>query len=929
MKVRTKKALTAVLVLVLALSSVVTVLAACDTTATMTISTDTANVAVGKTMPLVVKVSKGSQKLDWTTSDASVATVSKEGVVTGVKVGSATITATSGKSSVSCKVTVGGIYTDDGQSYTSKSSMKNTPSNWNEMDYQNNDDTVIINNTISSFFGYDYALKDPSKGRVTADGKLNVDNIDFEHHIVTYEAATKLEDVTSLVDAKWGLTAAQKDQGGYAWRFTLRDDLTWDDGTPIKAGDFVYSMKEQLNYLLQPFRANNYWTANGMKVHNAKNYYYQGRTVDLPLDGLTLDNLDKGADGVYTYQGHSIYLGLRTGIALLDGDSLGDYIDVYSTQDDNPFDMAAWAVLEGAMADKTNGKATVTDDTLAALAKCLAPFGMQEDALGFVFMTQAFAAMTFDEVGIYAEDDLHLVVVLDDPESWLREDGKLSYTISNASLPLVKQDLYERLKKEPAQGSDKWTTTYNTSVETSASWGPYKLASFQVDKQFILERNVNWFGYGIEENRDQYLADRFVVEVIAEEEATKLAFWKGEIDDLEFSYLGATAAEYQNSDYAMFTPASSATAYGIQLYSNLSVLKNSGKNNTILAIKDFRWALSLAFDRNAFVEDQLVGMQIGLGLLGPGYYYDPENSLSYRESDAAKSALLRTYGFTLNGAGKWTDGTTVYADIDAATDAMTGYNLSLAKQKLASAITELKDEKYAYDPSKNIVLRLGKFNDKAARRAELLQSCIDKLTEGSELQGKIKVEIIETNSQKSADDFRDGKFEIYCIAGIGGAVFYPFTSMDSYLGFGDLSYHGYMDTKATITKTMPAGNYEGAGQTFTLTTRDWFNSLNGRMTEGASHNWSEGYCPVEVRLEILAMLEEYALSQHYTIQVANDYNAYLNTARNHNITTTYNTFMGLGGARYTRYVYNDVEWAEFLAQHNNDLSSFYKTSQAD
>ncbi len=470
MKVRTKKALTAVLVLVLALSSVVTVLAACDTTATMTISTDTANVAVGKTMPLVVKFSKGSQKLDWTTSDASVATVSKEGVVTGVKVGSATITATSGKSSVSCKVTVGGIYTDDGQSYTSKSSMKNTPSNWNEMDYQNNDDTVIINNTISSFFGYDYALKDPSKGRVTADGKLNVDNIDFEHHIVTYEAATRLEDVTSLVDAKWGLTAAQKAQGGYAWRFTLRDDLTWDDGTPIKAGDFVYSMKEQLNYLLQPFRANNYWTANGMKVHNAKNYYYQGRTVDLPLDGLTLDNLDKGADGVYTYQGHSIYLGLRTGIALLDGDSLGDYIDVYSTQDDNPFDMEAWAVLEGAMADKTNGKATVTDDTLAALAKCLAPFGMQEDALGFVFMTQAFAAMTFDEVGIYAEDDLHLVVVLDDPESWLREDGKLSYTISNASLPLVKQDLYERLKKEPAQGSDKWTTTYNTSVETSASW---------------------------------------------------------------------------------------------------------------------------------------------------------------------------------------------------------------------------------------------------------------------------------------------------------------------------------------------------------------------------------------------------------------------------------------------------------------------------
>lgn len=918
------------LVVALLMLSTVT-LVACEKPQNVSISTSSAMVAVGKTITLPFELT-GEGTITWTTSDSAVATVT-EGKVTGVKEGIATITATVGKSTATCKITVipaNSTYTDDLKNYTNSSYMNNTPSNWNEMDYQSNDDTAIINNITSSFFGYDYALLDESKGRVKADGTLNIENIDFEHHIVTYEAATKLEDVTADYADAWGLSSSQKTAGGYIWRITLRSDLAWDDGTPIKAQDFVYSMQEQLNYLFQPFRADTYWNGNGMKIHNAKNYYYQGRAVDLPIDGLTMDKLTKGADGTYTYNGQSIYLALRTGNPILDGDSIFDYISYYG---DEIFDMTAWAVLEGAMENKENGRAAVTDETLAALATLLTPFELSSEyALGFVYTTQNFAAMDFDQVGIFAEEgnDLALIVVLDDPESWLREDGKLSYTISNASLPLVKPSLYESLKKDPAPGATKGTTTYNTSVETSASWGPYKLTFFQVDKQFILERNTYWYGYAMEDKKDQYLTDKIVVEVIQEDNAIQMAFWKGEIDDISFDKLG-DATQYQNSDYAVFTPDSSATAYGIQLYSNLPVLKNSGKNNGILAIREFRWALSLAFDRNTFNQDQLVGMQLGLGLLGPGYYYDPENSLSYRASDAAKAALLRTYGFTLNGDNKWTDGITVFADIDEATDAMTGYNLAMAKEKLALAIDELNanKDKYGYDPSKDIVLRIGKFNTKAERRAELIQKCVDDLVKGSVLEGKVKIEVLEINAQQSADDFRDGKFEIYCVSGIGGAVFYPFSSMDSYLGFGANTYHAYMDSTVKLTMTLPEGNYECAGETITLTTKDWSYSLNGRMSEGASHDWSEGKCPTEVRLEILAMLEEYALSQHHSIQVANSYDAYLNTAKSHYITTTYNTFMALGGAQYMRYDYTDEQWAAFVAQHNGDLSEFYKTSSVN
>lgn len=922
------KKTTRVICLIVALLMVGTLVFAACQKHEVTLSRTTASITLGRSITLTAKASDGSA-ITWSSDNESVATV-ENGVVTGVALGTATITAASPAASATCVVTVKEWgYTDDGKNYTSRSSMKNTPSNWNEMDYQSNDDTAIITWINSSFFGYDYALKDPSKGRVTADGKLNVDNIDFEHHIVTYEAATKLEDVTAQYAEAWGLTEEQVEAGGYAWRITLRDDLAWDDGTPISAKDFVYSMKEQLNYLLQPFRADNYWNANGMKIHNAQNYYFQGRTIWADNGGsYTFEDLVKGEDGKYTLGGYDVKISLLENLSWLGGNPLAAYVGAYG---DKMFDVTAYNQLKALAGE--DGRVEVNDDTIALLTKVITAVPdwgeTQEEIVNYMFFCKSYDEMTFDKVGIFEEDELNLVVVLDEAESWLKADGTLSYTISNASLPLVKESLYESLKKAPIAGSEKWTTTYNTSVATSASWGPYKLTSFQTDKQFILERNSYWYGYNLDEYKDQYLADKYVVEVIPTDEAAKMAFWKGEIDSLDFAALGAAATQYQNSDYAIFTPSTDGTAYGIQLYGNLDVLKNSGKNNGILAIRDFRWALSLAFDRKAFVEDQLVGMQVGLGLLGPGYYYDPENSLSYRGSDAAKAALLRSYGFTFEN-GKWTDGQVNYDDIDDATDAMTGRNLTIAKEKLALAIKELTDnaEKYGYDSTKDIVLRLGKFNDKAARRAELIQSALDSLTEGSVLQGKIKVEILEINAQKSADDFRDGKFEIYCVAGIGGAVFYPFTSMDSYLGFGSLSYHSYMDASSVKLKmTMPAGDYAGAGQTLELTIKDWFYSLNGRTDEKCSYNWSEGKCPTEVRLQILAMLEEYALGQHYTIQVANSYDAYLNTAKTSLVTMTYNTFMGLGGGgRYTRYNYTDEEWAIFLAEHNNDLSEFYKIS---
>lgn len=831
--------------------------------------------------------------------------------------------------------------------YTSNGYLTATPSNWNELDYESATDTNILGYIQTGFFTYDYALNDGYTSKYNEDGTVNEDALNYDQYVIQYSAATGLEDVTSTYGSKWGLTSEEIEDGGYIWKITLREDLCWDDGTAITAADFVYTMKEQLNYDLLPFRANTYWSENGMKIHNAQSYYYNGRvsmedctggTGAAAYNGYTWDKTQPNG-GLPEEVASSIYFDLdNCYVASWTNSKYSSYVSAYGGMAafwSTGFGLGVTADQISALDGKSLTEIVADEELSATLQYLLYSFWCTDENEEFGFFTYEYTnpSVDFEDVGIFAESNYELVVVLDNPEDWLNSDGSLNYTITNCSLPLVKESLYESCKTEPIAGADNWTTTYCTSVETTASWGPYKLTYFQEGKQYTLERNENWFGFALEENQDQYLTDKIVVEVIETNEAQRMAFWAGEVDSIDFADLGSLAAEYQTSDYAVFSPSGDGYAFGIQLFSDLATLNANGQNNSILAIKEFREALSLSFDRATFNADQMVGYQTGLGLLGTDYCYDAENGNTYRNSEQGKAALLRTYGYTETEDGKWTDGTNTYADIDEATASMTGYNLTLAKQKLAEAIEILTSnpEQYNYDSTKDITLRLGKFNAKGDRRAELLQGFIDELVEGSELEGKIKIKVVEVTASDSADEFRAGNFELYCVAAIGGAILYPFNAIGSYIGLGSVTYHEYADyTGEYLTMTMPevdGVDYDGEGETLTLSVVDWFYSLNGTMSENPSYNWgSNEKCPLEVRLEILAMLEEFALQEYHSIQVAYDSSAYLNSAKSHTITSSYNLFMGLGGGRYVRYDYSDEEWSWFVEEHNGDLSTFYKTS---
>lgn len=801
-----------------------------------------------------------------------------------------------------------------------------TPSTWNELDSTDENNDAIMGYIGSAFFEYDFKFEDGKK--YNADGSLNLDGIVDGGFEVKYSAATALQDVTAKYGEEWDLTEEQIAAGGYIWQITLREDLKWDDGTPIKAQDFVYTMKQQLSPEYKFARADSYY-ANAVKIHNAKNYVYQGSVGFFDnAKQFTREDLVKQEDGSYLIGGTECKFVLKDALSWLGGSDLKTYADYYR---DVMLDGASFDALLKLADD--NGRVEVTDESIALMETLITKYPSwgetTDEIVQYMYVNLTWPEVKFEDVGIFNDGDYNIVLVCDNPMSFFKEDGSLSYLAAYnfSSLPLVKESTFEAYKQKTDDGL---TSTYCTSLNTSASWGPYKLTYFQAGKQFILERNEYWYGYNMEDKKGMYQTDKIVYEVIAEEEAKQLAFWQGEVDSLGISV--TIAPDYKNSKYAVYSPR--VAVFAVNIYSNLDTLKTGDRNNGVLAIKDFREAMSLTLDRDQYNQKLTTANKTCLGFMGEDYYYDVANAATledsgvYRYTEQAKSALLKTYGFTLGEDGKWNDGVKSYASMDDALDAMTGLNSVVAKQKLESAYKELTEnaEKYGYDPSKKIQICLGDSVDDAAskRTYNFVKEWLEEMVKDTSFEGKIEVTYNFTFGDAIFDAFTEGLYDI-STTGIGNAPYDPFYFVGAWINLSSsVVMHPYWDVeKAFLTYKLPEGDYcAAAGTEVTLSVADWYNSLNGNMSSGATYNLAKA--PTAIRLEILAMLEEYGLKQYYSLPTSRGFSASLHSAKWHYATDTYNTMLGFGGIAYMQYDYTDAEWAEFVAQHNGDLKEFYK-----
>ena len=596
---------------------------------------------------------------------------------------------------VGCGTTPSGVQQADLKQAEYNTTTATMPSNWNEFTYADNNDTQIMSYIGSSFFDYDYKFENDKK--FNADGTINKEGIVPGAYTTNFSAATKLEDVTSSVDAKWGYTDAQKAEGGYAWKITLRDDLKWDDGTPITAADFEYSMQQLLDPAFMNFRANTYYDT--LMVKNSKAYFFQNQEGTYETIGSRgYASVQEAIDAGETLYANAWNMWGAAGYLDANGNECPEYL----------------AITDETVYNNAAGDDPVSGKFLYENYGAYLEVGTGYDAC--VYVENTVRDVKWEDVGVYAiEDENAIVVCLDKTYSFLTEDGNLSvwapYYLS--SLPVVHREKYEASKIAPADGATLWTSNYNSSLETTASWGPYKLVEFEAGSHYKLAKNENWYGWSMDQYKNQYNITAINCRKVEEFATRWMGFLNGTYDDATLQT--ENVADYLDSKYVYFTSTSTGT-FGMQLFSDINVLKNSDNNNGILAIQEFRHAFNLALNRSDIVEKIWPGSATPcFGLLNVAYYYDIEHSPEledggqYRNTKLAKEGILRAYGYTQGTDGKWSTGDLTGLDLEEAYETLTGYNPTVAKQKMQEAIDILlaNPEEYGYDANKNITLVYG------------------------------------------------------------------------------------------------------------------------------------------------------------------------------------------------------------------------------
>lgn len=773
---------------------------------------------------------------------------------------------------------------EDSRQYTLREYTSQMPGQWCTIlssDIVNNDMESYM---TSSFYEFNY--------KFDADGKIVPGA-----YTVEYSAATKLEDVTKKYAGKYGLAAdAEK---GQAFAMTLRNDLKWDDGTPIKAADFVYTMTQQLspNYLFDT--ASNYYSGNYV-IHNAQNYVKQGQKGMFPATSVvTVYNQSDDAKLIFTLNGHDSYV--------------ADYLTSNGVDPQAYVANAAKVTVDALKAIEGKSLAEIkNDETMLATWTAVLGWWQTEpnEELHFFKMEYEYPKMDFSEVGYFVGDnEYELVMVIDGTLNPLDAEGKLTYEAGYyfSNWPLVKKDLWEKCEDTT---KTPYANSYCTTLEKSASWGPYKLTNYQTDKTYTVSRNDKWFGYGLEQYAKQYQTDTIITNKIPEWDTAWMSFRLGEYDSVSMDV--KIANEYRTSRQAYFTPDTATFDLNLQ---SLATSRTDKRNNLLLNYDDFRKAISLAINRDDYCAKNSPSSQAALGLLNSMYYNDVENGKVYRESIQAKEAILNAYGAE-KVEGGWKVGNVVYSKIDEAVDATTGYNVTLARQLMTSAYNKAKADGNYRDGEK-IVLTFGISEQTANtdRVKNWFQAAFDDATKGTAFEGKISIEYFIFSDKTWSEQFADGEYDL-CFGAWGNAPFNPaYLLCETQISAENRYAKAWDPTAVNVTvKATPDAKHEDGVYTYNL--EQWRLILQGK--DGCPVNFKN--FPMEDQLTALGAVETAILKAYYSIPVYSRYTASLMGYKTDYITYEYNTFMGYGGIRYMSYNFDDTEWAAFVAEKGGELN---------
>lgn len=787
----------------------------------------------------------------------------------------------------------------DGQKYTYKMGVSIVPANWNPHTYQTEDDSVPLDYITDGLFAslYNDELH-PVEGMDAYKG----------YKMVPAMAADFPTDVTAEVKAAHPeFNIPESATSGYAWSVKLRDDLKWDDGTPITAQDFVDSLERVLRGELLNYRAADYYDGSYVVV-NADRYSLAGEPVftSFAKQGITYADFIAGGG---TDAEVAVDMNGFWGVTGPDGFRSWGYI----TDDTMVRDPS---VAEGEDEDYVSAK-YLWDNYLGPDGG-YAGSGYDLEYTGTISYPYE-EGYGFENVGLFVSGDNELTFVY---RNALEGFYLLSYGMN---VPLVKIDLYDACLSEK---EGVWTSTYNSNMETSASYGPYKISDFQMDKSMHLVKNDNWYGWnsGIYtyvdpsdgKQYDMYQTTDIDIQYVKEAATSKTMFLAGQL--MTYGLQAEDFDQYRNSEFCYATPGQSV--FGLILNGYMKVLQERenaadfDKATTdleMMSVESFKKALAVSVDRDDMCASVSPARSAGFGLIGTRYVYDPETGALYRDTDQAKQALCNFYSVDPADYG---------GDLDKAVAAITGFDPVAAAGFFNEAFTEGIEKGYITDTDgdgksdQTVTIQYALSAEASAfmeKTLAYLNESIGNAAKGTPFEGKIKFIFSAVLGNKWSDAIQNGTADTV-LAGWSGATMDPFGFADTWTG--DRCYWtNWFDAKS-VNVTMNI-----KGEELTMTLRDWAECLQGNMktVDGKEYNFGYGQADVETRLDILAKCEETVMGAYVTLPMLADGSMALLSQQVYYVVEEFSPVMIRGGIGYMKYNYSDTEWDSYVSSQGGTL----------
>ena len=803
--------------------------------------------------------------------------------------------------------------------YTYRMAVSTLPSGWNPHTYQTEDDSVALDYTTSSLYS-----------RIFNDANHEVEGREpFDAYVTVPEMAAEMPvDVTEEVKASHPqFNIPESATSGYAWRVKLREDLTWEDGTPIKAVDFVESLKRVLDPEKLNYRTANYST-DAYAVVNAEAYALAGSNsyLDNGVEGVQIADMTKNDEGQYMVDDKLVYIGVDYALNWTGGDTLKNYVETYGEE---YFGLDTWEDLL-AVTDE-QGVAPCTDENLALLSGVTttnANWGETDaDLYNYLLIVDEHFAddYSFDNVGLFASGEYELTFVY--PNAL---EGFYLTTYGMNTQYLVKTDLYDECLKETETASGTvWTSTYGTSADTYSSYGPYRISDYQADKSMHFVKNENWYGWndGNHEYVDpvdgqtyqMYQTTDVDLQYVRESNTMRQMFLAGQL--ATYSLQAEDFDQYRNSEYYYVTPAE--TIFFLLFNGYESVINEreaaadfdaTTTDLQMQMLESFRRACAVSIDRElmaATVSPQRTG---GYAFLGNTYIYDPETAAYYRDTPQAKQALVDFYSINLDDYN---------GDLDAAVAAITGYDPETAAVLFQEAYEEALELGYITDTDGDgksdqtvtmVYAMSAELNNFLEKTLAFLNDSLNGAAAGTGLEGKILITPSAPVGNAWSDNLRNGTMDTQ-LAGWSGVTLDPFSLATTWTD-PNQAYWGRWYDANNYDMTLTLG-----GADITMSVRDWALCLNGTMVtvDGVDYNFGYGQADVEDRLTILAGIERHMLTSYNCVPIMQDGGGSLLSQQMFYVVEEYNPILGRGGIQYLKYNYDDAEWAAFVAEQGGIL----------